>query len=218
MYKNLSKSVNFEYMERRGDLLRHIHNDEATLKRNLTPARLARYEAGKISRDEAVNIAFNRGRKMWDKYEDEAEAKLKEAAEAAEIESISISITWHKSRMWGYNPTAEVKILAGHRVEFYKGSASGCGYDKESAAIASALNQSAAVKKMLYDCKEAALSKGSDGENRDLIHYGAGYGALPYFEGGVGVSSHMGVFEACGLKCKVSNHTDYSDFYYIERV
>ena len=223
-YNNIMKAVTMEYNERRASFMRYLLTEEGSLKRNLTPARLRKYEAGEMSRDDAVKAAFERGRKSYDNYEDGDIKKLEEAEKAADVVRVSVSVTWHKSRTWGYNPAAEIRIedAAGH-VKRYTGSASGCGYDKESAAIASALNQSSSINKMLYDCKEAAISAGRTYEegseqNTPFIHYGAGYGSVPYFEGGVGVTSHIGVFKACGLDLKVSNHTDYSDFYYFERV
>lgn len=67
---------------------------------------------------------------------------------------------------------------------------------KKSAAIASALNQSNAVLKLLYTAK----NKKADASNRDLIGYGAGYGILPAFDGGVGFDCHRRIFEKFGFK------------------
>ena len=43
---------------------------------------------------------------------------------------------------------------------------------------------------------------GKTGENRDLIGYGSGYSAMPYFDGGVGISSFRQIFENCGYEWK----------------
>ena len=52
--------------------------------------------------------------------------------------------------------------------------------------------------------------------SHDLLGYGSGYGVLPYFEGGVGVSSLLYIFKK--LVYKVNEyHTKTSDFYTIER-
>lgn len=223
IYKNITDMITEEFNQSRADMLRHIEENESILKKNLTPARLKRYEEGKITRDEAIKLAFNRARKLWDNYEDEAFKKIKEAAEAPEVVSVSISVEWHRSKMWGYNPAAEVVIVDsnGHYSKFF-GSASGCGYDKESSAVAEALNQSAPIKKLLCDKKEKSIREGKTYEagstmNKNYISYGAGYGSVPYFEGGVGMSSHEGVFRACGLKLKNSNHGKHFDTYYFER-
>lgn len=222
-YKNIMDMVTSEYNQNRADFLRYLEEREDVLKRNLTPARLAKYEAGKLSREDAIKAAFDRGRKQYDKWEDEAVLKLEEASEAADVVSVSVSVEWHRSRTWGYNPAAEVVIVDsnGHYYKYF-GSASGCGYDKESAAVAEALNKSASIKKMLYDKKEAAIKAGASYNNgstmnNNFIHYGAGYGSVPYFEAGVGMSSHRGIFEACGLALKNSNHGKAFDTYYFER-
>ena len=47
-----------------------------------------------------------------------------------------INVDWHRSRMWGSNPRAEVWAnLAGIRGDYTNGTVSGCGYDKESANV-----------------------------------------------------------------------------------
>jgi hypothetical protein len=84
---------------------------------------------------------------------------------------------------------------------------------------------------MLYTAKENALNNPPEHgrycgagvfeentTNNSLIHYGAGYGVLPYFEGGVGISSFYGVFEKCGYKCTSSHETKTTDFYHFEKV
>lgn len=43
---------------------------------------------------------------------------------------------------------------------------------------------------------------------------GAGYGAIPYFEGGVGMSSFVCVFNACGFVLEHSHETDKTCYYY----
>lgn len=53
---------------------------------------------------------------------------------------IAIDVNWKKSRTWGHNPTAEVwATLSGVRSDYGTGHASGCGYDKRSTAVCSAL-------------------------------------------------------------------------------
>ena len=75
-YKNIMDMVTSEYNQNRADFLRYLEEREDVLKRNLTPARLAKYEAGKLSREDAIKAAFERGRKQYDKWEDEAVLKL----------------------------------------------------------------------------------------------------------------------------------------------
>ena len=107
----------------------------------------------------------------------------------------------------------------------FTGTASGCGYDKESAAVAEALNKCDSVLQLLYTYKENALAAGESDEsktascgrsNGSIIGYGAGYGAIPYFEGGVGVSCFWSILKKCGFEVR-GHHGTHSDFYTIEK-
>ena len=98
---------------------------------------------------------------------------------------VSVSVEWKKSATWGYNPTATV--CADHRRS--EGHASGCGYDKGSAAIATACNNNPEIMRILYEHAE----KG--GAFPYSVHTFAG---VPSFDGGCGVSCFGPVFDACG--------------------
>lgn len=200
-----------------------IHSDNG-LRRYSTEKKWQAYQAGKLTREKAVEIAVQRAWRDIEKAHRADLECLESAAAVPDVESVSICVEWKRNRTWGYNPTATVIINQANR---YTGSASGCGYDKLTAAIGEALNQSAVIRKMLYTKKESALQAGYDPEtgkkygpesNRECIAYGAGYGTLPYFEGGVGMSSFEAVFNACGLKmthCDCSGK--YADYYYFEK-
>lgn len=202
----------------------HKKESDEGIKRNSTSAKWDAYQAGRITREKAVELATARRMKELDKELQKKLEKLAAAEAAPDVQRIAIHVEWKKSRTWGYNPHASVIVNQANR---YEGSASGCGYDKRTAAIAEALNQNASVRRMLYTAKEKALQAGYDPEsakthgpesNRYCIAYGAGYGVLPYFEGGVGMESFVSVFEACGLKVTERNETGkYYDFYYIEK-
>ena len=122
-------------------------------------------------------------------------AQLQTIFDAEDLESISISVEWKKSRMWGNNPTADARVCDKQYGHNYIGKASGCGYDKESAAIAEAINQSNSFLKALYQIKD----RNPNTVNSELFGYGSGYGILPYLEGGVGVSCYPKIFEALGF-------------------
>lgn len=126
-----------------------------------------------------------------------------------------------RSRTWGNNPHAEARTNAGT----FSGTASGCGYDKESTAIAEALNQCDSVLKVLYTLKENGLRAGLSDKsktaacgrsNGDICGYGAGYGAIPYFEGGVGSSCFWSILKKCGFSTSC-HHGKHSDFYSVEK-
>jgi hypothetical protein len=141
--------------------------------------------------------------------------KVKEVFAAPDVVSINISVERVKSKMWGSNPTATAEIIIsdGTYKSFKSGSITGCGFDKESTAIAEALNQSDSVLKLLYAKKETDVSK----ENRDLIGCGSGYGVLPKFEGGVGFNCHVRIFKSFGFDAKHSGSGKSFDVYTIER-
>lgn len=208
----------------------HTPNDNG-IKRYSTAHRWDQYQTGEISREKAVELATARMEKQEDKALAEKLAKLDRVAAAPDLDAVTISVEWKRSSTWGYNPTATVTIQAAGTWKRYTGRASGCGYDKRSAAVGSALNQSASVLKALYTAKEKALAEatpeaiqaakkgycfGSE-SNRDFIHYGAGYGVLPYFEGGVGIVEFYGVFRVCGYEIQSQHETKYTDYYYFAK-
>ncbi len=136
---------------------------------------------------------------------DKNKAELKEIAKVtnifnatAQIESVNISVEWKKNRTWGSNPSAEAKICFknGACEYFNSGSIGGCGYDKESTAVARTLNQCNELLKLMYAKKDKKIKL----SNRDIFGYGSGCGILPYFEGGVGVSCYYQIFESLGFK------------------
>ena len=131
-------------------------------------------------------------------------AKLQAAADAPALELLTVSVEWARSRTWGSNPTATAKAYCDHTVLETVGHASGCGYDKESAASASALNTSPAVMRVLYDHAE----KG--GSFAYSVHTFAG---IPSFVGGCGVSCFRSVFEGCGYAWQDVAHGRSFDSY-----
>jgi hypothetical protein len=125
---------------------------------------------------------------------------LQTVEKAPDLQSMTISVEWKKSKMWGSNPTAEARVATTDNYQEYynSGSIGGCGYDKESTAIANAVNQSNAFLKAMYLHKEKNLDK----KNHDLFGYGSGYWTLPKLEGGVGKSCYPRIFEAIGYEFK----------------
>lgn len=198
----------------------HRRESDEGLKRYSTETRWNQYQTGKISREKAVNFAAKRLEKSLGKDTDGKLSLLERVENAPDLAFASIFVDWVRSSTWGHNPHAEVRTNAGT----YTGTASGCGYDKESAAIANALNQCDSVLKLLFTLKENSLCAGmSDASdtctgrnNRDVCGYGAGYWAIPKFEGGVGTSCFLEIFKKCGFKVTES-HGKTWDSYIIER-
>ena len=109
---------------------------------------------------------------------------------------IKIEVEWYKSRTWGLCPSVDLTWLdvdgRWHKAS-RAGYASGCGYDKHSAAVAEALNKH--FKNLLYSARNKRLA------NKP---YGISYhqGSFPYFEGGVGMECYPRVFAWLGYTMK----------------
>ena len=133
--------------------------------------------------------------------------KIEAAENAPDLEDLSVVVEWTKNRTWGMNPTATATVNH-NRGEDTTGRASGCGYDKRSAAIASALNDQPSVMRILY----AHAEQGKAFPNS--VHVFAG---VPYFEGGYGASCFRNVFEACGYEWKELFNHDNVELYCMEK-
>ena len=199
----------------------HRTDPDRGLKANSTETRWKQYQAGTISREKAVELATKRATNEIEKKTAAKLAKLDRVANAPDLTFVSVSVDWVRSRTWGYNPHVEARTNTGT----YYGTASGCGYDKESAAIADAFNKCDSVLKALYTLKEEGLRAGLSDKsktaacgrsNGDICGYGAGYGAIPYFEGGVGSSCFWSILKKCGFSV-TCHHGKHSDFYSIEK-
>lgn len=222
-YKEKGKNIRFYihhgYMASWADEYKK-ESDEG-IRKYSTDYRWNQYQRGKISREKAVELAVVRELKKLEK-ELLTDLERLEAIESAKIPSfISIKKEWVKSRTWGNNPHSEIHV---QNEVYFEGRASGCGYDKESAAFASAAKGSFALKKILCDLKEAALKEGKSDksktactgiDNREVCGYGAGYEPIPGFEGGVGMNSIISIFKRYGYDV-VESHGKRYDSYELE--
>ena len=189
-----------------------------------TVTRWKQYQNGTINREQATKYACKRIDNAYNKYLVNDASKLDTAAAAPDISSISIHVHWSRNSVWGWNPTATVttySVTGGRTVT--TGHASGCGYDKLSAAVANALNNNPGILKALYMVKEQALKEGYAPEpganysNAKCIAYGAGYGAIPYYEGGVGINSTLDTLKKCGFTLVTSDRSGkHDDYFYLE--
>lgn len=113
--------------------------------------------------------------------------------EISTVKSCEARTTWNRSRIWGWNPTCEVfinNILAG------TGSASGCGYDKQSSAINSAIYNNDIFKKSVILKAIKTLSKG------EALPYGVRadeFGISASF-GGCGVGTFTNILKWLGCE------------------
>ena len=182
-------------------------------KEKLTSRQLKKYQMGELTEKQIKELVKNKIIKEYEKRQEKNIKKVNTIKEADEnIKNINIAINWVKNKTWGYNPRATIIDDLGNTTE---GSASGCGYDKESASISEALNKNNDILKLLYIAKNKKMTF-KNNNNHDLLGYGSGYGVLPYFEGGVGASSIMNIFRKLGYNV-TEYHTNTSDFYTITK-
>lgn len=171
-----------------------VEKDNYRLSYFATDLRVNQVLAGSISFEDFLKFAEKRAEKKIEKEIALLETKLEKIEKAEKLQYVNINVDWVKSRTWGNNPHAEIKT----NNSIFTGTASGYGYDKESTAVATALNQDFSVLKVLFDAKEKALQEGKENSSREILGYGSGYYTLPYFEGGVGVDCFRSIFEKCG--------------------
>ena len=119
------------------------------------------------------------------------EEKYQEVFTMPDLSRIEVSIEWHRSRTWGYCPTAELRAWdkEGNFYE-HKADAGGWGYDKGSAVLAECLNT--CIRGMLYRNRKAIQStkiKTPYGINRRLN-----------CEGGIGINCYYDIAEFLGGK------------------
>lgn len=169
----------------------HEGNDY-TIRYYLTDLRIKQLADGKITKEQAILLAIKKARKEYEKQRVQAISKIEQVEQAEDIKQINVCLEYFTNSPMAYCYTAHTG-----RTE---GRAGGWGYDRPSAAVASAFNDNVCILKILYAMKEAALQQNADISSHDACGYGAGYGALPYYEGGVGLSCFERILNSAGFK------------------
>lgn len=195
LYNALVSEIETKYTEDMEQINTPVKLAEYCTRRNLT------YKKP----ENTLPRAFARSR---DKKITEVVEQLKEVENAPDFaREFVITIEWKTSRTWGMNPRGYGSN------GFTSGSIGGCGYDKHSAATAEVLNNNPSVLKLLYAKKDKAIGT----HNHELLGYGSGYGILPQFESGVGISSHKFICESVGLKMVQVSNTKHTDVHVITK-
>ena len=172
------------------------------IKRYLTPRMWQKYMANEITREKAAELATARAFRKIDKTKEKRAARLSAAASAPRLSSASVSVAY--SRAGAAHATF-------YDDEIREGHAYGWGYDKASAALADAFSKSPTMDRLLFELAENALESGKSPRTsaagtsydwRDCIAYGAGWGPLPYFAGGVGISCFWEIIALAGYKVR----------------
>ena len=138
--------------------------------------------------------------------------RLEAADKAGKLIEIHLSVNWNRSRVWGSNPHAECRIYFedaeyGTRSAFSDGRASGCGYDKRSAAVQEAFAFEPSKKRPHASSKDLALARASF--DRFVIEHGEelwkeyaiDMAPMPHFNiSGKGMSTFTRLFRRIGYK------------------
>jgi hypothetical protein len=146
-----------------------------------------KYKSGEISEEKAYKKAYDKMLKTMHNDRNKKLEKLAKIEQAQDIEQIKISVEWKKSYTWGMNPHVELSAYSCNNCYTSTASASGCGYDKESQAVAEALNSIYGIKKLLV-------------KKIDFIKEQKPYGItthniIPCFSGGVGMNCFTSFFK-----------------------
>ena len=154
--KNLSKQLTAEVLKRRNETLSSIIKIETNECKKidwylsqLLPASKKNHIFKNVSELKAYLI--DRLEKQTIKKIESLQNEISFNDSLEDIESLTITVEWKKSSMWGSNPTAKAYIDGIGHVS--SGSISGCGYDKCSTAVAKVLNQVPQFKKLMCELK-----------------------------------------------------------------
>lgn len=143
------------------------------------------------------------------------------------VKTLTISIEWTKSRMWGHSPHAEaiVEFADGtfERRDGYK--AGGCGYDKESTVIAEVFNDFLRYKLYQKHKWKDRINQETTNHPYGVTYYSGkageqredGYIYTPRFDGGVGTSCYRPIGEFIGGKFEsVASGKSFTVFKYTD--
>lgn len=205
-YKEIKKAFKKAKLERMRNTIAQIKSGEIALDGWYIKELLTKREQNKTpaeQRRKAIEKLKAQTLKEIESFNNNAD----EIAQAPTPKDIYINVQWKRSPVWGYNPFAEV--WAGG--EYTTGRASGCGYDKRSAAIAQAFNDNKSILKIIYNLFETGLRKNKGGDLRELVGYGSGYAARPLFDGGVGYGCYQDIFKKAGATVNTWRSGDYWD-------
>ena len=206
-YPKIIEAIKAEAAQAKTATANYIKANDNHMKHESTAARWTQYERGQISREKCAEYATERAARYYDKAEAAAIARAEEISNAPEVEAITIDIVWKRSQCWGHNPHAEIKVYTDRGTFIAHGRASGCNYDKQSAAIAEALNAIPAALKIIYDQRE-----------NDIKIYGTAlYSAAPAYEGGTGINQIEKILKESDIILISHDETKTTDHYYFEK-
>ena len=163
-----------------------------------------KYKSGEIPQEKAYKKAYDKMLKTMYNDRDKKLEKLAKIEQSQDIEQIKISVEWKKSAMWGMNPHVNLSAYTSNNCYTANSTASGCGYDKESQAIAEALNSIYSVRKLLIEKLDYINEKKPYGINQ--------YGIIPAFSGGVGTVCFISFFQDIGYTVTEMHGETYDSY------
>ena len=199
----MNNLLNSLRLEGKKELEKVVKNIEAgnmdTINFYITDLRRQQLKDGKITLEKVQQIAIKKASKEIEKRTAKKIEKVKYIdSTITKMEDINIIVQTKKTNL-GYQYKA---ILATDTLRIEGKYTGGWGYDKLSTALAEVLNQYQPLMKLMYEYIDNKMfEEGSlTINNHEVLGYGSGYGILPYFEHGVGVSSFYKIFDNLGLK------------------
>ena len=197
---NLINSIRISGKEELEKVVKNIEaGNMSTINFYITDLRKQQLKDGKITLEKAQGIAIKKATKEIEKQTAKKMDQVKYVASTiTNMEDINIIVQCKKTNLgYQYKATLTTDII---RIEGkYTG---GWGYDKLSSAIAEVLNKYQPLMKLMYEYIDNKMwDEGSlTIDNHKVLGHGSGYGILPYFESGVGISSFYKIFDNLGLK------------------
>lgn len=174
-----------------------------------------KFKKGKLTKAQYVKALKDNVKKQVALKAEKFREEVNEVWTAVMPDRIEVEIEWRKNPTWGANPHATISAYTDYHAYRSSGTASGCGYDKRSAATASAFNHNTAIQRVALEywllCQK----------NKEKMLYGIGdmeYFHLPNFAGGVGYECHDRILNAMGYKRVSYADSKLFDYYKYERV
>lgn len=206
MYTKIIEAIKAEAAQAKTATVNYINADDNNMKNESTAARWTQYERGQISREKCAEYATERAARRIDKETAAAIEHAEKISNAPTLEGITIYINWTRSS-GTYNPHAEVKVYTDRGTYTAHGSAYGGNYNKESAAIAEALNEIDAALKVIYDQREEGVKLYGTRQTHAASRY----------ERGTGINCITQILEHSNIMLISHDETKTTDHYYFER-
>lgn len=199
-YNELVKMIKEQNAKSQADTLANLKEYYSEKKPYILEGRGVRNWAKKTQAEKIKII-----KEAYKKQQAEAVADIDRLTACEPFNYFCARVEWSRNYYWGYNPHAKVWV----NYEHGEASASGCGYDKLSASINSALNNK------MSDILKGAIYRHyiETGEKLPYCCYMWARGLCVSF-GGAGASTLREILRYCGLKNWT--HADMKSSDYIE--